>query len=87
MSRIPLTTVAAATSALVVVCAIVAYGAVGSVRIAVFMLAGLAVIAAVLRMVVKTGQTFTVRRRAIDVPILVGFAVVLTFLGLTTPLG
>lgn len=87
MSRIPLTTVAAATSALLVVSAIVAYGALMDVQIAVLMLAGLAVIAAVLRMVVKTGQTFTVRRRAIDVPILLGFAAMLTFLGLTTPLG
>lgn len=87
MSRIPLTTVAAATSALLVVTAIVMYGAVVDVQIAVLMLAGLAAIAGVLRMVVKTGQTFTVRRRAIDVPILLGFAAVLTFLGLTTPLG
>lgn len=87
MSRIPLTTVAAATSALLVVSAIVAYGALMDVQIAVLMLAGLAVIAAVLRMVVKTGQTFTVRRRAIDVPILLGFAAMLAFLGLTTPLG
>lgn len=87
MSRIPLTTVAAATSALLVVTAIVVYGALVDVQIAVLMLAGLAAIAGVLRMVVKTGQTFTVRRRAIDVPILLGFAAVLTFLGLTTPLG
>lgn len=87
MSRIPLTTVAAATSALLVVTAIVIYGALVDVQIAVLMLAGLAAIAGVLRMVVKTGQTFTVRRRAIDVPILLGFAAVLTFLGLTTPLG
>lgn len=87
MSRIPLTTVAAASTALIAVCAVVAFGALVDVQIAVFALAGLALIAAVLRMVVKTGRTFTVRRRAIDVPILLGFAAALTFLGLTTPLG
>lgn len=87
MSRIPLTTVAAASTALVVVCAVVAYGAFVDVQVAVLVLAGLAVVGAVLRMVVKTGRTFTVRRRAIDVPILLTFAAVLTFLGLTTPLG
>lgn len=87
MPRIPLTSVAAASTALVVVCALVLVGAFVDVRVAVFALAGLAVVGAVLRMVVKTGRTFTVRRRAIDVPILLGFAVVLTFLGLTTPLG
>lgn len=87
MTRIPLTTVAAATTALVVVCGIVVYGALVDVQVAVFALAGVALIGAVLRMVVKTGRTFTVRRRAIDVPILVGFAAVLTFLASTTPLG
>jgi len=87
MTRIPLTTVAAATTSLVVVCAIVLYGTFVDVQVAVLALAGVALVAAVLRMVVKTGRTFTVRRRAIDVPILLGFAAVLTFLGLTTPLG
>ena len=87
MARIPLTTVAAASTALLVVCALVALGALVDVRLAVFALAGVAVVGAVLRMVVKTGRTFTVRRRAIDVPILLGFAAALTFLGLTTPLG
>ena len=87
MTRIPLTTVAAATTALVMVGAVVTYGALVDVQVAVLVLAGLAVVAAALRMVVKTGRTFTVRRRAIDVPILLGFAAVLAFLGLTTSLG
>jgi len=87
MPRIPLTTVAAATTALLAATALVLFGAFVDVQVAVFLLAGLAVAGAVLRLVVKTGKTFTVRRRATDVPILLGFAVVLTFLGLTTPLG
>ncbi len=87
MSRVPLTRVPAAVAAVAIVCAVVAFGALVSVQVAALILAGITVAAAVLRMVVPAGRTFTVRRRVIDVMMLLTFALALTYLGLTTPLG
>jgi NAD/NADP transhydrogenase beta subunit len=84
MREIPLTTAAVAVGALVLVGGIVAFGALVDVQAAVLMLAGVALLAAVARLALPATRVFTVRRRAVDVSIMLAFALVLAVLGLTT---
>jgi hypothetical protein len=86
MARTPLTSVAISVVALVAACGLVAFGALVSVQAAVFGLAGLAFVAAVARLALPATKVFTVRRRAVDVSIMVAFALALAYLGATTPL-
>ncbi|WP_062463258.1 hypothetical protein [Demequina soli] len=83
-TRTPLGVAVAVTVAVV---AIALSGLVVGVRVAVLGLAVFAAAGAVARVVTPIGRSFSVRRRAIDVTVLAVFALVLGFLGLTTPLG
>ena len=83
----PQTAVAVATAVAVTVCAVVVLGAVVSVQAAVLVLAGVAFVGAAARLAMRATRVFAVRRRAVDVMVLLSFAVVLAYLGLTTPLG
>ncbi|WP_084105004.1 hypothetical protein [Demequina sp. NBRC 110056] len=83
----PQTTLVVAAIALSVVGATVAFGAMVSVQAAVLLLAGIAFLGAAARLALPATRVFAVRRRAVDVGILLSFAVALAYLGLTTPLG
>lgn len=86
MREIPLTTAAVAVGAIVLVGAIVAFGALVDVQVAVFALAGVALLAAVARLALPATKVFTVRRRAVDVSIMLAFALALAVLGAATTL-
>jgi hypothetical protein len=58
-----------------------------SARAAILSLAVFALAGAAARAFSPLGRAFVVRRRLIDVSVLVAFGAALTFLGLTTPLG
>ncbi|WP_062298470.1 hypothetical protein [Demequina maris] len=83
-TRTPLGLAVAVTAAVV---AIALSGLVVGVDVAVLALAAFAAAGAIARIVTRVGHGFEVRRRAIDVGVLVVLAVALGFLGLTTPLG
>ncbi|WP_297081684.1 DUF3017 domain-containing protein [uncultured Demequina sp.] len=83
----PQTTAAVAIAVVAVVAAIVAFGALVSVQAAVLLLAGLTFLGAAARLALPAARVFAVRRRAVDVVVLLAFAAVLGYLGLTTPLG
>ncbi|MFW7413738.1 hypothetical protein [Demequina sp. SO4-18] len=87
MPRTPLASSRTALIALAAAVAVVTVGALIDVRAGVLMLAGLALVGAVTRLTLRAGRSFSVRRRYVDVVVLVAFAVALGFLGLTTPLG
>lgn len=87
MPRTPLTSGRTAVVALCAAGAIIAVGALVDVRAGVFMLAGLALVGAVARLTLPAGKSFSVRRRYVDVAVLLAFVAALTFLGLSTPLG
>ncbi|MDE0572521.1 DUF3017 domain-containing protein [Demequina sp. B12] len=70
-----------------VIAACVAVGALWNAQAGTFLLAGAAFLGAALRMTLPAGVAFSVRRRAVDVAIMLGFAATLAFLGLTTSLG
>ncbi|WP_062069813.1 DUF3017 domain-containing protein [Demequina sediminicola] len=86
-SNTPQTKLLAAVSALLAVSVCVAVGVLASAQVATLLLAAVAFCGAALRLVLPAGVAFTVRRRAVDVTIMVTFGVALAFLGLTTPLG
>ncbi|WP_062518670.1 hypothetical protein [Demequina silvatica] len=71
----------------VAVVAISLSGLIFGVDVAVLALAAFAAAGAVARIVMPVERAFQVRRRAIDVGVLVVLAAALLFLGLTTPLG
>ncbi|MFW2513052.1 hypothetical protein ACNI3K_04680 [Demequina sp. SO4-13] len=73
--------------ALVAAVVVVGVGALIDVQAGVLMLAVLALVGAVTRLTLRAGRSFSVRRRYVDVMVLVAFAMALVFLGLTTPLG
>ncbi|WP_062291794.1 hypothetical protein [Demequina phytophila] len=83
-TRTPLGLAVGLTAAVV---AIALSGLIVGVDVAVLALAAFAAAGAVARIVIPVGRTFEVRRRAIDVGVLVVLAAALLFLGLTTPLG
>ena len=87
MKETPLATATMALVALIVVGAIVVFGAFIDVKVAVLVLAGIALAGAIARMVAPATRVFSVRRRAVDVAMMLGFAVALAVLGLTTILG
>ncbi|WP_062384101.1 hypothetical protein [Demequina iriomotensis] len=87
MSESSLTPRPLAVVVTVAVVAIALSGLVIGVDIAVLLLAAFAAAGAVARIVTPVERAFAVRRRAIDVGVLVVLAVSLAFLGLTTPLG
>ncbi len=66
---------------------IVAAGSLTVARVAVIGLAALALAAAVHRFVSPQAKALAIRRRSYDIAVLVTFAAVLGYLGLTTPLG
>ncbi len=83
------TTQSSLTTALVAFVAVAACVLVGAFRDAqtgTLMLAGVAYGGAAVRMMLPVGRAFSVRRRAIDVMLMVGFGVALTVLGLAVPL-
>ncbi|GIG54729.1 hypothetical protein [Demequina activiva] len=86
MRETPLTTAAVAAGALAVVGGIVAFGVLVDVQAAVLTLAGVALLAAAARLALPATRVFSVRRRAVDVAIMLAFAVALAGLGLTTAL-
>ena len=86
MSRTPLASVATALITLGAVAGIVAFGALVDVRAATLLLAGLAFLGAAARLALPAGRSFSVRRRAVDVTVMLALAALLTFLGLTTAL-
>ena len=55
-------------------------------RVGVFVMAVACAAGAVARLVLPAERAFAVRRRAVDVAMMVAFMAALTFLGLTTPL-
>lgn len=75
-------TVAAAAGIL----GLVAVGLFSTMRVAVLAMAVYVMAGAVARVILPRYRTLAVRRRAVDVGLLVAFAVALTYLGLTTPL-
>lgn len=87
MPQTPLTTAAVAVAVLSAVAGAVTLGAVVSVQAGVLVLAGIAFLGAAARLALPATRVFTVRRRAVDVAIMLSFAAALAFLGLTTPLG
>jgi hypothetical protein len=86
MREIPLTTAAVAVGVIVLVAGIVAFGALVDVQVAVLALAAVALLGAVARLALPATRVFTVRRRAVDVSIMLAFALALAVLGLTTTL-
>lgn len=82
----PQTVVRSALIALVIVAVLITVGAMVSVPVATVTLAVVAVVGAVLRIVLPAGVAFSVRRRSIDVVMMLVLAAVLLYLGLTTPL-
>ena len=84
MSETPLTTAAVAVGAIALVGGVVAFGVLVDVQVAVLMLAGVALLAATARLALRATRVFTVRRRAVDVSIMLAFALALGVLGLTT---
>ncbi len=72
--------------AVVLVAACVAVGALVDARAGTLLLAGASFGAAAVRMSLPPGTAFSVRRRAIDVALMIAFGVALAWLGLTTPL-
>ncbi|WP_062131776.1 DUF3017 domain-containing protein [Demequina aestuarii] len=87
MPRTRLTSSRTALVALGAVTAAVAVGALVDVQAGALALAALALVGAVTRLTLPAGRAFSVRRRYIDVVLLVAFTLVLTFLALSTPLG
>lgn len=83
----PQTRATTAAIVLAVVLACVAVGAIVNAETGTLLLAGCAFAGAALRMVLPAGVAFSVRRRAVDVSLMVAFGLALGFLGLTTPLG
>lgn len=86
MREIPLTTAVVAVGVIVLVAGIVAVGALVDVQVAVLALAAVALLGAVARLALPATRVFTVRRRAVDVAIMLAFALALAVLGLTTTL-
>ena len=83
-----LTPATVAIAALLGVVGIVALGvATDNMRAAVVLMALFAAGGAVARVVLPVTRAFAVRRRAVDVSVLLVLAAALAFLGLTTPLG
>ncbi|MFV0286924.1 MAG: hypothetical protein ACK5IM_11165 [Demequina sp.] len=68
----------------VAVCVLV--GSLVDAQTGTLMLAGVAYGGAAVRMALPAGRSFSVRRRAIDATLMVGFGVALTVLGLAVPL-
>ncbi|WP_160297444.1 DUF3017 domain-containing protein [Demequina flava] len=71
---------------LAVVAVCVAVGAMVNAQAGTLLLAGAAFAGAALRIVLPAGVAFSVRRRAVDISLMVVFGLALAFLGLTTPL-
>ncbi|MFN3867113.1 MAG: DUF3017 domain-containing protein [Demequina sp.] len=86
MPRTELASGRTAVIALSAVVAVVAIGAFVDVPAVVLVLALLALAGAVTRLVLPAGRSFSVRRRYVDVALLLAFAIALGFLALTTPL-
>ncbi|MFV0634365.1 hypothetical protein [Demequina sp.] len=82
----PQTTLAVAVGSLAAVAAAVALGALVSVKAAVLVLAGMAFAGAAARLWLPATRVFSVRRRAVDVIIMVAFGLALAYLGLTAAL-
>ena len=72
--------------AVVLVAACVTFGALVDAQAGTLLLAGASCGAAAVRMSLPPGTAFSVRRRAIDVALMIAFGVALAYLGLTTPL-
>ncbi|WP_062076850.1 DUF3017 domain-containing protein [Demequina globuliformis] len=72
---------------LVVIALCVAVGALVNAQAGTLLLAGAAFAGVALRMWLPAGRAFSVRRRAVDISLMLAFGVALAFLGLTTPLG
>ncbi|WP_084038350.1 DUF3017 domain-containing protein [Demequina sp. NBRC 110053] len=87
MPQTPQTTVVVALVALLVVAGAVVFGAMVSVRAAVLVMAGIAFLGAAARLALPATRVFSVRRRAVDVSMMLVLAAALAYLGLTTPLG
>ncbi|WP_084127808.1 DUF3017 domain-containing protein [Demequina sp. NBRC 110055] len=75
-----------AALALVIVAACVAVGALVNAEAGTLLLGGVAFGGAAARMAWPAGTAFSVRRRAIDVTLMIAFGVALAYFGLTTPL-
>ncbi|WNM23964.1 DUF3017 domain-containing protein [Demequina capsici] len=83
----PQTSEPVAVATLIGMAVAVALALVVGPRLAVLLMAAACVAGAVARVVLPVDRAFSVRRRAIDVGMMVAFAAGLTFLGLTAPLG
>ncbi|WP_084077198.1 DUF3017 domain-containing protein [Demequina sp. NBRC 110057] len=77
---------ATAAIALGVVAVCVLVGALVDAQAGTLMLAGSAFGGAAVRTALPAGVSFSVRRRAIDVTLMIGFGIALAVLGLTVPL-
>ncbi|WP_084124333.1 DUF3017 domain-containing protein [Demequina sp. NBRC 110054] len=75
-----------AVSTLAGVVGAVALSLVAGAQVAVLVMAGACFLGAAARIALPVGRSFAVRRRAIDVGILLVFGAALAFLGLTAPL-
>ena len=75
-----------ATAALVALVAIIGVGLLTTMQVGVLLMAVFAFAGAVARVVTPAARAFAVRRRAVDVTVLVALAIALGFLGLTTSL-
>lgn len=87
MSDHHVTPATVALAALVGAVGIVGLGLMTTMRTGVLLLALFALAGAVARIVLPATAVFAVRRRAVDVTVLLVLAGVLGYLGLTTPLG
>lgn len=86
MPRTPLASAAAAAVGASAAIAVVFVGVLVDVSTGVLVMAGLALVGAVTRLVLPAERSFAVRRRYVDVTVLAVFAAGLAFLALTTPL-
>ena len=87
MNNSELTSWRVAVGALAAAAVLVSLAEFVSARIAILALAGFALAGAVARVIAPLRKAFIVRRRLVDVSVLLIFGVALAYLGLTTPLG
>lgn len=87
MSEPELTSWRVAVAALAATAVLVSLSEFASARIAILSLAAFALAGAAARLFAPLRRAFVVRRRLVDVSVLVALGAALAYLGLTTPLG